>query len=151
MTFYILLVNFICCCWFVGPAAALVWLTLEYVWLTLLYVVSFVFIVAYTRQRSHDRNRTLVRYYVIQSRTNVRHLTKVIHNLLTTSSKVIHKLSTLHKSYPQVQESYPQVFHRRRRTCVRRGGGGGRTGVRVAGHLKDSYKFLKPRSLFRIV
>src|SRR5699024_4806757 len=54
----------------------------------------FVFIVAYTWQASHDRNRTLVRYYVIQSRTNVWDLTKVIHNVIQRSTK----LST---SYPQ--------------------------------------------------
>src|SRR5699024_6893715 len=59
------------------------------------------------------------------------------------------------KSYPQVihrlvnaTQSYPQLIHRRNRTCVRRGGGGGRTSVRVAGRLKDSYKFLKLGSLF---
>src|SRR5699024_11013824 len=45
-------------------------------------------------QRSHDRNRTLVRYYVLQSRTNVWDLTKVIHNVIQRSTK----LST---SYPQ--------------------------------------------------
>src|SRR5699024_11182569 len=69
------------------------------------------------------------------------------------------------ESYPQVTrslllvihrlvnatQSYPQVIHRRSRTCVRRGGGGGRTSVWVAGHLKDSYKFLKLGSLFSIV
>src|SRR5699024_12802223 len=34
------------------------------------------------------------------------------------------------------------------RTCVRRGGGGVRTTYRVAGRIKDSYKFLKLGSLF---
>src|SRR5699024_7487975 len=161
----------------------------------------FVFIVAYTWQRSHDRNRTLVRYYVLQSRTNVWDLTKVIHNVIQRSTKLSTsypqhnpKLSTrmitlltydnvrqtiikvalkrftddirtirrqtvanVRKSYPQANESYPQVkrslllvihrlvnatqsypqvIHRRSRTCVRRGGGGGRTSVWVAGHLK---------------
>src|SRR5699024_7680647 len=64
------------------------------------------------------------------------------------TTKVITKLTTRTISYPQVQESYPQVIHSRNRTCVRRGGGGGRTSVRVAGRLKDSYKFLKLGSLF---
>src|SRR5699024_5914552 len=62
--------------------------------MTLVYVIMFVFIVAYTWQQSHDRNRTLVRYYVLQSRTNVWDLTKVIHNVIQRSTK----LST---SYPQ--------------------------------------------------
>ena len=52
------------------------------------------FILAYTWHVSHDRNRTLVWYYVIQSRTNVWDLTKVIHNVIQRSTK----LST---SYPQ--------------------------------------------------
>src|SRR5699024_3128320 len=62
--------------------------------MTLVYVIMFVFILAYTWQQSHDRNRTLVRYYVLQSRTNVWDLTKSYPQLRTTSSKVIHKLST---------------------------------------------------------
>src|SRR5699024_3804806 len=73
---------------------------------------------------------------------------KVIHR----QTKVIHKLSKRHSklstTYPQVKRSLLLVIHSRSRTCVRRGGGGGRTSVRVAGRLKDSYKFLKLGSLF---
>src|SRR5699024_6690616 len=57
-------------------------------------MITFVFIVAYTWQQSHDRNRTLVRYYVLQSRTNVWDLTNSYPQLRTTSSKVIQKLCT---------------------------------------------------------
>ena len=168
-------------------------------------LITFVIILAYTWQQSHDRNRTLVRYYVLQSRTNVWYLTKVIHSYEQRHPKLstsyphfkIRMLSTVNrfnvrqtiinvalkrfaddirtirrqtvvnvrKSYPQAKKSYPQVIHRsiklsttypqvihrRRRTCVRRGGGGGRTRVRVAEYLKDSYKFLKLGSLFNIV
>src|SRR5699024_1822866 len=66
---------------------------------------------------------------------------KVIHR----PTKVIHKLS---KRHSKLSTTYPQVILSRNRTCVRRGGGGGRTSVRVAGRLKDSYKFLKLGSLF---
>src|SRR5699024_2621067 len=57
-------------------------------------MITFVFTVAYTWQQSHDRNRTLVRYYVLQRRTNVWYLTNSYPQLRTTTSKVIHKLST---------------------------------------------------------
>src|SRR5699024_2270477 len=105
-------------------------------------MITFVFIVAYTWQQSHDRNRTLVRYYVLQSRTNVWYLTNSYPQLRTTSSKVIHKLSTRMITYithvkvrqplinvamkrfaddirtirmqtvSNVRKSYPQVIHR---------------------------------------
>ena len=177
--------------------------SLMYVWLTLRYVIMFVFIVAYTWQQSHDRNRTLVRYYVLQSRTNVWDLTKVIHNVIQRSTKLSTsypqpnpKLSTRiinvvnrfnvrqtiinvvmkrftsvirtirRPSVSNVRKSYPQVIHRLRKVihnlstsypqaeanvCSAGRGRGGRTPVRVAEHLKDSYKFLKLGSLFRIV
>src|SRR5699024_11794899 len=48
-------------------------------------------------QASHDRNRTLVRYYVLQSQTNVWDLTKVIHNVRQSYPQARLKLST---SYP---------------------------------------------------
>ena len=55
----------------------------------------FVFILAYTWQRSHDRNRTLVWYYVFQSRTNVWYLTKVIHSY--------------EQRHPKLSTTYPQA------------------------------------------
>ena len=72
------------------------------------------------------------------------------------------KLSTSLKSYPQVihrlvnaTQSYPQVIHKLSTGAGERvfggEGAGGRTRVRVAEHPKDSYKFLKLGSLFRIV
>ena len=76
---------------------------------------------------------TYERYVVRRSLTFV----KVIHKLSTGKStplKVIHKLST---------GGGERVFGGE--------GAGGRTSVRVAGRLKDSYKFLKLGSLFSIV
>ena len=59
-------------------------------------------------------------------------------------------VSNVRKSYPQAHKSYPQVIHRSRKLSTGGGervfggeGAGGRTCVRVAGRLKDSYKFLK--------
>ena len=116
--------------------------SLIYVCCSLMYVIMFVFILAYTWQQSHDRNRTHVRYYVLQSRTNVWDLTNSYPQLRTTTSKVIHKLSTrmitliTHDKVRQtiinvalkrftddirtirsltvsnVRKSYPQVIHR---------------------------------------
>ena len=90
--------------------------SLLYVCCSLLYVcllgytlITFVIILAYTWQQSHDRNRTLVRYYVLQSRTNVWYLTKSYPQLRTTSSKVIHKLST---SYPHFKIRMLNVVNR---------------------------------------
>ena len=81
--------------------------SLLYVCCSLLYecllgytLMTFVIILAYTWQQSHDRNRTLVRYYVLQSRTNVWDLTKVIHSYEQRHPK----LST---SYAQHTSSYP--------------------------------------------
>ena len=75
--------------------------SLMYVCCSLMYVIMFVFILAYTWQQSHDRNRTLVRYYVLQSRTNVWDLTKVKHSLLLVIHNVIQRSTKLSTSYPQ--------------------------------------------------
>ena len=71
-------------------------------------------------------------------------------------------VANVRKSYPQAHKSYPQVIHTPLKVIHKLStgvgervfggeGAGGRTSVRVAEHPKDSYKFLKLGSLFRIV